>query len=508
MLAETHPISTASYRDLAPSDPLGQRLTGIFSHGYGFIYKDVADRGWQTETRYPIQPRNLWAYWQDETGLIGVRFGKHTRYGLIDIDIDSPYHPDSDPLALPRLRAALESIGIYRTLLIRSSESRGLHLYICLSDEVLTFGLALALRDCLTSHDFTIGAGQLEIFPNVKTFSATDKTNYNGHRLPLQSGSYLLNNDCEIVTDDLSHFLNAWDLAASCNESDELNEAIALATKANKIVAFRRGERSPEQWRADSERIISEGWTDRGQTNELLKVIACHGRVFLELEGQELIDYTLETAINATGYAQHCKHHRDIKRRARDWSIAVEKKYFPLSRCLAGRVPKEKQPDQRLALNQQRSNDATSRINAVIAEIKTRTFTTVRSLVRTIASLARCSVSTLYKCRHLWQSMIDACNSQNPLIEGIPDDDQITQETHPKNLEPLPTALLQANAYKKVLISVTDFSTDQTPQKTHSQPPHTAPGFDFRDRGEPFKLNSCENVSQNPFPVWDSDDSG
>jgi hypothetical protein len=104
--------------------------------------------------------------------------------------------------------------------------------------------------------------------------------------------------------------------------------------------------------------------------------------------------------------------------------------------------------------------------------------------------------------------MIDACNSQNPLIEGIPDDDQITQETHPKNLEPLPTALLQANAYKKVLISVTDFSTDQTPQKTHSQPPHTAPGFDFRDRGEPFKLNSCENVSQNPFPVWDSDDSG
>jgi hypothetical protein len=482
MLAETHPISTASYRDLVPSDPLGQRLTAIFSHGYGFIYRKEADQHWLTEKRYPIQPRNLWAYWQDVSSLIGVRFGGDTTYGLIDIDIHSLYHPDSDPSALPKLRSALAEIGICRTLLIRSSESRGLHLYICLPEQVVTFGLALALRDCVESAGFAIAAGQLEIFPNVKSFSQTDKTNYNGHRLPLQTGSYLLDDDCEIITDDLEFFLNAWELAASGNDIDELNEAIALATKANKIVAFRRGERDPALWRADSERIISVGWTANGQTNELLKVVACYGRVFKELDGQELIDYTLETAINATGYAQHCKHHRDIKRRARDWSIAVEKRYFPLSRSLVGRIPRDEKPDQRLALNQQRSNEAIERIKFAFLALKKLGFTTVRDLASAIAAIAKCSVSTLYKHLSEWHPKHNGCNTQDEPTEPISDVETPIEEIHPKTLEPAPSGLLHPNAYKKVLDRVTPKILLRKLKKQLYKLPSMPPGFDFSEQ--------------------------
>lgn len=493
MITETHPISTASYRDLVPSDPLGQRLTGIFNHGYGFIYRKESDQHWQTETRYPIQPRNLWAYWQDETGLIGVRFGKHTRYALIDIDIESPYHPDNDPAALPRLRTALEAIGIYRTLLVRSSESGGLHLYICLSDEVLTFGLAVALRDCLTSHNFTIAPGKLEIFPNVKTFSTTDKTNYNGHRLPLQSGSYLLNADCEIVTNDLSHFLNAWELAASGNDSDELNEAIAVAVAQNKKVSFRSKGRSVNQWKNDDERIISEGWTASGQTNELVKVLARHAVVFKSLSGEALIEYVHRAALDAPGYAEHCNHHRDIRRRSRDWSVAAEKHYRPYrSHPQGGNLWRASQPDQRLIRNTKTSNDAIDRIRRAAIEIGTQAIATVRELASTIAAIAKCSVATLYKHLSEWHPQHNGCNSHNPPVEPISDTDSPTEEKHPKTLKPLPDGLLHPNAPKKVMISVTPKILSQKLTKQTYKLPKPPRGFDFSE--QPHKKTAWKSI--------------
>jgi hypothetical protein len=447
--------------------------------------------------------------WQDAATLIGVRFGRSTSYALIDIDFESIYHPDNDPAALPRLRTALETIGIYRTLLVRSSESGGLHLYICLSDEVPSFGLALAIKHCLESHGFSLAPGALEIFPNVKSYSTTEPTNYHGHRLPLQTGSFLLDDDCEIITDRLPYFLKLWDTAAAGNDIDELSRAIAAAVAANKRTSFRSKGRSVNQWRADDEHIISEGWTASGQTNELVKVIARHAVVFKSLSGEALIEYVHRAAVDAPGYEIHCNHHRDIHRRARDWAKAAEKHYRPYrSHPQGGNLWRASQPDQRLIRNTKTSENAIDRIKFAFLALKKLGFTTIRDLASAIAAIAKCSVSTLYKHLSEWHPKHNGCNSQNEPVEPITDTDPPIGENITETPKPAPSGLLHPKLYKKVVDRVTAFSPDQTPQKTHSQPPHTAPGFDFRDRGEPFKLNPCENVSQNPFPVWDSDDSG
>ncbi|MBD0270165.1 MAG: hypothetical protein ICV77_17950, partial [Cyanobacteria bacterium Co-bin8] len=119
--------------DPLPGDPSGKRLCEIFGR---YLWQTIqaqqldsaaAKPQWKTITQYPLRPRVLWAQWQDAAQLVGVRFGSSTSYALIDIDAGSRYH---SPDAIANLRAALETLGITRTLLVRSSWSGGLHLYI------------------------------------------------------------------------------------------------------------------------------------------------------------------------------------------------------------------------------------------------------------------------------------------------------------------------------------------------------------------------------------------
>ena len=86
-----------------------------------------------------------------------------------------------------------------------------------------------------------------------------------------------------------------------------------------------------EVWRQDLESDVQTGWTGHHQTNHLLKVIACHGYVFLELSGDDLMAHTLHTAIHLPGYRQYCRHQRDIRIRVRAWCKAVQHYYWPLS---------------------------------------------------------------------------------------------------------------------------------------------------------------------------------
>lgn len=112
---------------------------------------------WFTPT-YKLTIAKLFQDWQNPARLIGVSFGKETYYAVLDIDKDSFY---CNSEGIKHIRATLETIGITRTILLRSSHSNGLHLYIPLPKAVSTFNLAVALKHNLEDEDHVVKAGVL-----------------------------------------------------------------------------------------------------------------------------------------------------------------------------------------------------------------------------------------------------------------------------------------------------------------------------------------------------------
>jgi hypothetical protein len=399
-------IATRTPNPLLPADPLGQRLCETFGR---YLWRTIhaelpndatAKPAWTTNTQYALRPRVLWNDWQDANTLIGVRFGTETVYGLLDIDAGSDYCT-SDGIA--QIRAALETIGITRTLLTRSSWNGGLHLYIPLPEAVNTFNLAVALQECLKAQGFRLKAGQLEIFPNVKAYGVTTFIEYQAHRLPLQraSGSCLLDDDLNSTGNSLARFFWLWDQLADHQDMDTLHHAFKIG-RDNHRKRPKRKSHPVESWRQDLDIEITDGWTSHGQTNHLLKTIACYGRVFEGLQGQDLIDYTLRMAISRPGYEQWCRHQADIERKVTAWARSVEHYYWPL-----GTTPTRETPpvqNNLVSFNRQQAADAQNRIRAAYADLEQvgELPEQITARATAIAQVAHVSQQTLYKHLSLW----------------------------------------------------------------------------------------------------------
>lgn len=390
-----------------PLSPLGKRLCETFSYFWQAILGvNEPDPQWQTVTKHPIRPRVLWRLWQDAAQLVGVRFASQTRYGVIDIDCESLYHPNQDPNALKAVRAALETIGLYRSILVRSSWSEGLHLYLPLPEEVPTFGLASALKQCLEAQGFIVKPGQLEIFPNCKAYALPGTyTEYNAHRLPLQpaSGSCLLDSDCNPISEDLESFFQQWDIAAAGQALEELRSAIATARTNRKTKRHRSS--IVGEWQQDLLSEIQEGWTAHGQTNHLLKTIACYGVVFEGFTGDALAKYVHQTAINSPGYQQWCRHQHEIILRSQVWARAAEGYYWSLgsSPKRMGRLHND-ETNNVVPFNLARSEDAQQRIKAAFKHLEEQKQLPPNATARAKA-IAQCggvSTKTLYRYPELW----------------------------------------------------------------------------------------------------------
>ncbi|BBD63614.1 hypothetical protein NIES2109_64890 (plasmid) [Nostoc sp. HK-01] len=369
-----------------PLDPIGQRFISHFNHGWGFIFAPTPKVGerphWQTENRYPLQPRNLWQQYLDQSVLLGLRFDKQTSYLLIDLDRKSKLHPANNLLKYKQLLGCLEEIGLCRPVPIQSSDSGGLHIYYFLSEKQPSFLLACAIKQTLEAAGFKIKGGELEIFPNCKVYSTGRPSSFNAHRLPLQTGSYILDDILEPWSDDVEDLMDAADWSAAGQDYSALTEAISLA-KFQKVIRFPYRQRSAiDQWRNDLEERISEGWTGHGQTNDLLKDIACYGIVFRQLSGQALVDYIIITACQSPGYMEWCRHQHEIEPRAREWARCCEGFYTPYPG-----TPKRVNSYQEqfgtvddnkiieLHPNSQRQQQTIERISAIVAQLQaTETF--------------------------------------------------------------------------------------------------------------------------------------
>lgn len=147
--------------------------------------------------------------------LLGFRFGKQTRFAVLDIDAGSPYH---NQRSYQKLKRIFKDAGLLPPAPFRSSDSGGWHLYIFFNEFVNSTQLRSALSDLLTYTGFRIKSGELEIFPNVSQASSGM-----GLRLPLQPGFAFLNdNNLETTTE-------RWELSAT-NALDFFLDAASAST--------------------------------------------------------------------------------------------------------------------------------------------------------------------------------------------------------------------------------------------------------------------------------------
>lgn len=368
---------------LTPADPLGARFCQWFSHPWNFIFAPTPTLGekpqWLTAS-YRLDLRPLWSKYQDPATLIGLRFGSETRYCLLDIDRGSHYHPANNFSGFKDVLNALEEIGLTRPLVVQSSWSGGMHVYYFFSESLPTFLLARTLKFALIDAGLHLRNGHLEVFPNVKPYVEAKATNYQAHRLPLQDGSFLLDEDLQPLTLDVARFLDMADIAADSQDLAALQRAIAQAQK-RPVKGDRQG--IPEKdadWERDWRITIEQGWSGPGQTNELLKVMSAYGTVWEQLTGEELIDWVVATAIAAPGYETYCRHQHEIFKRARDWVSCIESNEYYLAYCnrpnrrgtyrqTFGSEAANNIVSLKSDLNEQRSADAQNRIKGAMAHL-------------------------------------------------------------------------------------------------------------------------------------------
>ena len=245
---------------------------------------------------------------------LGKRFGKLTNYLMIDVDTTSPFHPRNG--GLQPILDAMESLGLCRYLLIRSSSSQGLHIYFPLAEPVSSWGLACAAHAALTAAGVTVAAGICELFPNKKSFNAE----HNGHRLPLQDGSFILDSDFRCISNGKAVFLAQWHTCAAAQDDQHL--AKQLTEKPLSI---------PQPVSASALPPIA--WTDKGQSNEVMKKLTNYGHEVIGHKTiQALGDWIAAVGPQLPGFVQFASRESRDDLTRRNWAYRWAKSHFKAAR--------------------------------------------------------------------------------------------------------------------------------------------------------------------------------
>lgn len=392
----------------------------LFPHRFDYIYAEHSAPGrspdWQTERRYPLSDRLL----HQGSFLYGVRFGAQTRYCMLDIDSSSIYHPHRDPLAIARIQSALEAIGLVSSMLCTSSYSGGLHLYLPFPGSATSWELGNVISLLLENAGFKLSPGQLEVFPNRKLYRAEATLSlFNAHRLPMQAGSYLLNEDFQPIWGDRDQFVQQWQLIQNRNQIDRsVFRRLLKQTRQNGYPVSGKADK----FLSDLNTEIELGWTGFGQTNRLLGRIAMRSYIFhhiltgeAPLAGEPLIQEIVKIAQVLPGYSDWCRHQSDIYERAEEWARCVESscyfhygsskgKYKSMGQTTSDSPAAERtEAEQQMTWNQRQAESARSRIREAIAELLNQgelpTGATARFRQLTQFGIGGAS---LYRHRDLW----------------------------------------------------------------------------------------------------------
>ncbi|MBI4784523.1 MAG: hypothetical protein HY785_24885 [Oscillatoriophycideae cyanobacterium NC_groundwater_1537_Pr4_S-0.65um_50_18] len=474
----------------------------LFPHRFDYIWAEHSDLSaqveWKTESRHPLSDRLI----QQGAYLHGVRFGAETSYCLLDIDTGSAYHPKRDPLAISRIVAALESLGLVSYVSCTSSYSGGLHLYFPFQQIQSSWQLAIALACLLENAGFKLQPGQLEVFPNPKPYATDGSLSlFNAHRLPLQIGSYLLNDAHHPIWSDAQTFVSRWNLAQQRNDID--GKTLKQILKQAKRKHFGISGKA-EKFVNDLNAEIELGWTGRGQTNRLLGRITLRAYIFHHilsggepLEGQTLVSEIIEVAQSLPGYQEWCRHQHEIEHRAEEWARCIENShYFHFGDQSKKQKPEIQDPelaaaiDQSPSWNQRQSAATRDRIRKAIADLLEKNSLPIRATAR-FQALLKYGIggASLYRHRDLWhptyfgidsvQSLADECDLP---VENPPDppslklDRQLDHANGVSNCLSPPSLLHISDGDNSSCIALSDYAPSNT-APTDGNSPANSDGY-------------------------------
>lgn len=382
----------------------------LWPHRYDYIWAEHTSPNespqWHTESRHPLSDRLI----LQGGFLYGVRFNSTTRYILLDIDKGSRYHPSADPQALRRIQDALEPLGLSSCLIITSSYSGGLHLYFPFEEPQKSWEIALGVTTLLQNTGLKCSPGQLEVFPNPRTYAPPDSGEialYAAHRLPLQVGSYILDSDLEPVYSSRERFAAMWHQATGHNSisSELLQQTLKHARRREYRVTTKA-----EKFLNDLNAEIEPGWTGAGMTNRIVGRITMRSYIFghvlyahAPLEGDDLVADIIRVARTLPGFYEWSNHVNEIEEQATAWARAIEQSHY--YHYGIDKAPK-KTTDTKdgLSYNEEKAKTAREKIRLAIAALLNEGQLPITVRERFIVLTSRFSLggATLYKNKDLW----------------------------------------------------------------------------------------------------------
>ena len=341
---------------------------------------------------------------------------------MVDVDTESPYHPHQN--GPQPILDALEDIGLVRCINVRSSLSQGIHIYFPLLENVSTWKLAKAAKSALVHAGIKVRGGICELFPNAKGYDPINSIKYNGHRLPLQAGACLLDEDYQPSCDRTSTVLQQWRLCAAANEfAPAKSHPTFKGFKVNCL-----NEAFPPLPK----------FIGPGESNEILKQLANYGDRYLKLRTiPELAQWIKKTVVTLNGYDEFCSDESksDIRK---NWCERWAK-----SHLISKRIYSEKSagPDHNTVV----SANALERLKACLPELAGQFFSSERQLWVALGVLGKdlfsCAFGwkTFQKWKRLWRHLV-AHNSAHTVInpEGV--STQENQASQPANTSFEPTS--------------------------------------------------------------------
>lgn len=309
-----------------------------------------------TPPEWKLSRSSLLKEWYDPYRVIGKRFGWWTNYFMIDIDRHSAYHPLQNGWeAISGIQQVLADLGLSKSLMVTSSHSQGLHFYFPLPHGVKADLNAQRIRRQLHLANYPLKDGQMELFPNVR---ADQNSQFNGHRLPLQTGSFhWYQGQWQRHVGD---FIEAWHVAASEQDIDLFigrKAASTATTDPNPATSSKRFNLA--------ERIQ---WTGPGQSNQSLGAIVafCIEQEGLRDPGEiEARGWELAYASGYDTYASAAE--KKDKKHMRRWIKCKLKKLGGWTGNKAGNTKS----------NQHRSNDTTQRLLQIIEKLNQTQFSSM-----------------------------------------------------------------------------------------------------------------------------------